>query len=517
MLRTVIAVARVLLSSPSTTVKNFIMKRYCAFSPSCLVLSFLVLLILAGSGGAQAQDGARIGVIQYSANEVGLAIDPVTHQRLGVAYPLTFRFSIPDGAGLTVERRHDRLADWTRLTGKSWGELYNAVEAVRIDSSASLAYVSVAFAPSSDSVFLKFTSGSGAPLAVHYLGMPKYYDGRRAAVTVTADDWADWFANMYPPLLSLFRSYGLYVTAGAITGGVGSSTWLTMQKELDSGYVEVSAHSRTHPALPYQDYPGEVVGCIDDILSHLSMPSLFAKGAQGYVYVWIAPNGRSDATVDSLLTVRNIFVNRLYGTGDTAFSAWSAVSQHFLPINPTLEIGNPSWGGGETRIEVLNATFDSVTARGGIYHFMWHPQTLYPDIQKAYLSDHLKHVSARNDLWYVNLGHLYLYHYFQLANGTEVTSAPLATTTPGTFDLMQNYPNPFNPATTIGYVLPRRSHITLSVFNTLGQQVSELVNGEVEAGYHEVKFNAAGLASGVYFYRLQAVSYVETKKLLLVR
>ncbi len=88
---------------------------------------------------------------------------------------------------------------------------------------------------------------------------------------------------------------------------------------------------------------------------------------------------------------------------------------------------------------------------------------------------------------------------------------------PGHFSLLQNYPNPFNPSTTIRYALPHRSHVTLTVFNTLGQQVATLVNDEVEAGHHEVTFDASGLASGVYFYRLQAGSFVETKKLLFVR
>ncbi len=85
------------------------------------------------------------------------------------------------------------------------------------------------------------------------------------------------------------------------------------------------------------------------------------------------------------------------------------------------------------------------------------------------------------------------------------------------FKLSQNYPNPFNPTTTIEYALPHRSHVSLTVFNMLGQQVATLVNGEVEAGYHGVQFNAAGLASGVYFYRLQTPGFVQTRKLLLVR
>ena len=85
------------------------------------------------------------------------------------------------------------------------------------------------------------------------------------------------------------------------------------------------------------------------------------------------------------------------------------------------------------------------------------------------------------------------------------------------FGLGQNYPNPFNPITNITFQVPITSHVTLSVYDMLGREVAVLVNERQEAGVHEVKFDGSGLASGIYFYRIQAGNFVETKKLLLLR
>ncbi len=88
---------------------------------------------------------------------------------------------------------------------------------------------------------------------------------------------------------------------------------------------------------------------------------------------------------------------------------------------------------------------------------------------------------------------------------------------PTTLELFQNYPNPFNPSTTIRYSLPARSHVTLSVFNILGQRVAVLEEGDRDAGVHVVAFSGGGFASGVYVYRIVAGTYAATKRLLLLR
>jgi hypothetical protein len=88
---------------------------------------------------------------------------------------------------------------------------------------------------------------------------------------------------------------------------------------------------------------------------------------------------------------------------------------------------------------------------------------------------------------------------------------------PMEFALSQNYPNPFNPTTTIKYDLPIDAGVSLKVFNIIGQEVVTLVNEEQKAGYRSVEWNASNVASGVYFYRLDAGSFTNVKKLLLLK
>jgi hypothetical protein len=88
---------------------------------------------------------------------------------------------------------------------------------------------------------------------------------------------------------------------------------------------------------------------------------------------------------------------------------------------------------------------------------------------------------------------------------------------PASFIFEQNYPNPFNPGTIIRYQLPASGHVMLSVYNLLGQEVARLVDGVQTAGYKEVSFNASNLSSGVYFYRIQAGTYSDMKKMIIMK
>lgn len=101
---------------------------------------------------------------------------------------------------------------------------------------------------------------------------------------------------------------------------------------------------------------------------------------------------------------------------------------------------------------------------------------------------------------------------FEYSKTVEVlVSAPVK------FELTQNYPNPFNPSTSISFTIPQSSNVKLSVFNLLGQEVQNLVNGFLEAGSHTVSFDAKNLNSGIYLYKLEANGFTQTRKMTLIK
>jgi hypothetical protein len=129
-----------------------------------------------------------------------------------------------------------------------------------------------------------------------------------------------------------------------------------------------------------------------------------------------------------------------------------------------------------------------------------------------------------NNYWHTMKEYRYLCDFSTgalIGSATDVKG--ISKTVPEEFALEQNYPNPFNPSTTIRYSIPTRSRVRLAVFNLLGQQVAELANEEMSAGSFERVWNA-NVASGLYFYRIEAVSmadpgkrFVDVKKMVLVR
>jgi hypothetical protein len=97
--------------------------------------------------------------------------------------------------------------------------------------------------------------------------------------------------------------------------------------------------------------------------------------------------------------------------------------------------------------------------------------------------------------------------------GTEIRTA----STPKEYQLNQNYPNPFNPTTVIEFAIPTTETVSLKIYDVLGREVATLLNERRNAGVHRINFNATNLSSGTYFYRLQAGTFTQTKKMILVK
>ena len=115
---------------------------------------------------------------------------------------------------------------------------------------------------------------------------------------------------------------------------------------------------------------------------------------------------------------------------------------------------------------------------------------------------------------------IYLYRLKQIDFDGTVAYSPeveIDVTGPREYALYQNYPNPFNPTTTIKFALPVKTNLVIAVYNSIAEKVSELFKGELDEGYHEVEFNAASLSSGIYFYRFESDSYVDVKKMILLK
>jgi len=153
-------------------------------------------------------------------------------------------------------------------------------------------------------------------------------------------------------------------------------------------------------------------------------------------------------------------------------------------------------------------------------------RSIFPDINESFKVGFVKGsgtISKKIDyeFWNKNLRQGdYKYQLIQIDfNGTrkQIAETEARITNPNSYALYQNYPNPFNPTTNIDFSIPQKSKVTLSIYNTLGQIVSTLINEEKEAGIYQLKFNASTLSSGVYFYKISAGEFNQTKKLILLK
>lgn len=114
-------------------------------------------------------------------------------------------------------------------------------------------------------------------------------------------------------------------------------------------------------------------------------------------------------------------------------------------------------------------------------------------------------------------GNYYGDAYIIKFQGITVNIQPIGNSIPNSFELKQNYPNPFNPITTIEFALPKNEHVTISVYDINGREISTPINNFLNAGKYTLKFNGSGLPTGIYFYQMRAGNFEQVHKMLLIK
>ena len=259
---------------------------------------------------------------------------------------------------------------------------------------------------------------------------------------------------------------------------------------------------------PFGDLAGQVAGNVEFL--DLRSDTLVA-GAGGNGFIWYAPPGATAWTgvlvaplqseplvVHSITGFRGeLYIGTTYGVYRSSDNGASWVlSSAGVPVNRIVKFISTADTLFASATSALTRWYRStdgmqwtfVEQMTGVYAQLFHKNRLY---------------AARIDgLWYKQF---------------PPTSVEQSFHNLQSFKLEQNYPNPFNPSTVIAYSLPASSHVTLSVLDALGREVQTLVNESKKAGNHMVEFAPTGLASGVYFYRISAGKFIQTRKLLLLR
>ena len=354
-----------------------------------------------------AQNNPKL-VIQYNINnEIVITVNSQLHLNYGFAYPMTYAITIPfNSHQLKAYRRYSENESWSQIQEKTSNDFFNGIEVVRYDYPLNVAYISVAFSSYTDNVCLKIVNQEGNNVPIGYSDICKYYDNRDVVVTTTADDWDKYSIDQFNQAINLFRAHNLWLSCGVITDTLDwmdqPSAWQEIQKQLDSGYVEVLAHSRTHSHLPY-NYNSEIVGSKQDIIRKLNLPSLFRNNEKEYIYAYVDPYGEYNDSVDYVAGYANYLVTRDVQTNLYDFSYWNQ--------NKNIYEGSHLAGDADDQLSILNQRFDFALQNHKVYHFYFHPWSM--DGLWTLLSEHLDYISNRKNVWYTAFGLLYLYHFLE--------------------------------------------------------------------------------------------------------
>ncbi|MHC4398994.1 MAG: hypothetical protein ACYTG0_04870 [Planctomycetota bacterium] len=379
------------------------------------------------------------------ANEFTVSISQRTSDKWGFEYPVTYVFDVSDVSRQTTVLCRDADSEpWRPLERKTREDFFNGVQCVRFEQAQGKVYVSAGFGKT-DRIQLKFV-GAGS---VTFDEVAKYYDARKAALTLSNDNWgrrssanpgAPWkgmtddASDKYQASIHACRMHHLPVSVGINSRMYGGrAMWERMQEELDrgDGSWEPVVHTRSHPgnvtAYLAEGYAQEIVGCRDDILRNL-------RGIPygQHVFEFILPYGYQDDAVERAAAGEFLFVRDWNGHDNPSsidYVPWNAEHRYYgigghetKSYDAVLEARVPKGRYYAQDVAALDRAFDTVYQRGGVFYAMWHadryensvlydPRPGVDGVAGSTLMQHFAHAANRRDVWYVANGWLYCYRF----------------------------------------------------------------------------------------------------------
>jgi hypothetical protein len=310
-----------------------------------------------------------------------------------------------------------------------------------------------------------------------------------------------------------------------------------------TGYAYVYL-STTPPSIPriisVKDVPNDQGGKVLISFTRSAFDAFGINKISGYAVEMSKPpvNGRFDWIQLGTVTPLQ-YPNYTYLASTLSDSSGSSSGTHYFRItargigNDNTYRSNIAFGSSIDNIAPLAPSGFNLLAAQQIINLSWKPNT-ERDLKEyqVYKADtnpstDLTFLGATTDTSFVDSTQIAAY-YFVCAVDVHDNKSPFTVDSltlvsvedefiVTEFELFQNYPNPFNPSTKISWQSPVSSHQTLKVYDVLGNEVATLVNEYRPAGTYETEFSAEGLTSGIYFYKLQAITFVETKKMILMK
>lgn len=362
------------------------------------------LTVHAGSGNSSGDD-VYVGDGDYLGHNI--SIGSTAHDDYGLGYPVTYVFNIPsDSTNLTAYRKHSWGGSWEQLTEKSVGEAFNGIECVRFNYNTDKAYASMSFGNTTDTLYFVLRDSGNSTVTATYSDIADYYDDRQCAVVTSHDDYQGDAENMqvWQDAIDAHQSNSVWFTAGIVTSFCNSTEWSTLQSQIDEGYVEAAAHSRTH-------YDGaqnvsETAGSKDDIVGNLTLPWPYANNTTEYVPCWISPHGHWDSTTEDNVAAADYLVAVAGTTHTNDWHPWDSGHGMYDARNSYFT----AYFYEDITEANLKSQFDSDYSSGKVYHLRGHPYN-EDTWTSGKMANVLSYIGGNTSVWYAGFGAAYMYHY----------------------------------------------------------------------------------------------------------